>query len=67
MKDILAATCSLPPSYLIARSTSLFRGWRARKFFASTHLPTTYNGFVIDIINPAIFNSPCDRPPGVVP
>jgi hypothetical protein len=33
MKDISAATCSSPPSDLIARSTSSFYRWRARLFF----------------------------------
>jgi hypothetical protein len=44
-KDIFAATFSLPPSDLIAMSTSLFRGWRARKFVAATHPLSPFSSF----------------------
>jgi hypothetical protein len=38
-KDISVATCSLPLSDVIVRSASSFRGWRAKKIFASAHSP----------------------------
>jgi hypothetical protein len=44
-KDISAATCSPPPSDLIARSMSSFSGRRAKKFFSRTPThPTIYGG-----------------------